>query len=76
MYTLRDLEFITFKPVKGGFNVSASYPGWNHRFDFFVRFGGSVEGRTSSGRWQELSEESSSIIRAKVKNILAQEPEN
>ncbi len=70
MYNLQNLEFVQILPEKQGLCAYASYPGWYHRYSFFVQNDGKVKGKNSSGYWQELSEETASIIRAKIHTLL------
>ena len=64
MCSFQNLEVTGILPAKEGIIASTRYADWSNSYDFLILPDGEVKGRTLSG-WQELTQETISLIRAK-----------
>jgi len=69
MCTLQNIEFYRVSPTEIGIFAHAKYRDWVRDYNFLIQPDGRVKGKTAAG-WQELTEEATRIIRAKIQRIL------
>ena len=69
MYAIKDLKITQILRSQEGIFAFARYPEWHYQYRFFVSPDGTIKGKTSSGFWQELSEEATSSIKSKLQSI-------
>ncbi len=67
MVSLQNLEFTRMLPSKDGIFAFAKYSDWHYEYKFLIQQDGCIKGKTTQGLWQELSQESSGLIREKIR---------
>ena len=70
MYNLQNLEVIRISPRKQGIFAEAKYNGWHSHFDFLIQPDGHVQGKTASGCWQEVTQDTARLIITKIRFFL------
>ena len=75
MDDFRHLEFTRVMPRRDGIFAYTPFPGWHHKYEFFIPSQGEVQGKAGSGLWLELTQELSSFVAEQVKSILGQNTE-
>lgn len=65
-----DLEVTKIAQGHNNVYIWAKHPGWTSEYTFCVVADNGVKGKTSSGTWRDLSNQSSEIIRSKMRSYL------
>jgi len=70
---LQNVEITRIVPGSEGRFIFASYPEWRYEYNFYVDSEGRIKGKTSADTWVDLSDETTHIIRQKLKDAFLEE---